>query len=71
MESISTKIDVSARRHEMHKPQRRFVEHDVLILLAAVSLSWVYGFQDMIEFECTLPYIKVSACCKHFIYTAI
>lgn len=33
---------------------------------------WARGFPDMIEFECTLPYTKVSACCvniscKHFV----
>lgn len=39
------------------------MEHDILISLAAVTHFWACGFPDMIEFECTLPYTKVSACC--------
>lgn len=48
------------------------MEHDILISLAAVTHFWACGFPDMIEFECTLPYTKVSACCgniscEHFV----
>lgn len=24
---------------------------------------WAYDLRDMIEYECSLPYIKVSTCC--------
>lgn len=61
-------MDVSLCRHEMPEGSGeiylgRFSHFAHSCFLFIPFTCWVYGFRDMIEYEWTPPYIKVSACC--------
>lgn len=56
-------MDVSLRRHEAPQDRDEIYVGRYSRFARGLLHLWAYGFKDMIEYECTVPYIKVRACC--------